>query len=208
MKKIILSALLFVMLISMNYENSNAQCLPGGTLYTFSYNIGDCHYVVSYCEYYDPISNTYAIDIVKVTFDWSGFAPCGGISINPTFMNDAKDRAVNDFFLNHTDPMSVSIPPCPSQSTFLLDFKAISCWYASLYTENGNSKIRIEPCTTSGAIAFCQVKYTICRNMSTGKIERTQVSSTYSTGYACSEGFPDLGTFVNSVSPCFSFGCW
>lgn len=207
-KKAVLIFAVLAFLFSVSVEKTEAQCATGGTLYSFSFLNGDCTYEVSYCEYFDATTNTYVIDVVKVTFLWSGLFPCGPISINTTFMNYIKEKAINDFFLHHTDPMSSLIPPCPNQSTLLIAFKAVTCWFATQFYENGNAKMKIEHCQTEGVVGSCKTTYTICRNMTTGLIEKTQISSTSISGFLCPAGFPDLNTFVNNVSPCFGFECW
>ena len=202
MKKIFLSALLFVMLISMSVEKAKAQCLNGGTLYTVTYHpSSDCSVILEYCMYYDAATNTFVFDLVSMKIPHSDISdPCFGYTITSAELNHMKDKIFDNYFSTHTS----GIPPCPDNSTKFSSFRTANCW--QLVNDEANARFVYTRC--EGTNYNCIDSFTICFDSVSGKVERTFVSTTPQTGYGTCPTTPlQPWEATSTLSSCFSWGC-
>jgi hypothetical protein len=137
MKKIILSALLFVMLISISVEKAEATCPTGDVLFAFVFHYvvplsnpeTTCDYLVKYCLHCEPSGNATTGTLVSIEKAlgqedfYMGSALYNSNDIYNPFdfmvkLNEAiKGEALNHCYLPPCDghtykPMEVRVPVC------------------------------------------------------------------------------------------------
>lgn len=189
MKKIILIALLFVMLISMNYEKANSQCDPGYTLTSVSVPYMGCTYSVEICFRCSPIG------VQGFDFTIYSISPSSSTCYNTLISNfSAFLSYANSYILSHYATSLCIIPPCNQGTDGYSEIRTPMCW---------------KKCNVAGIIdlvacpgAYCKRTYSICFNYTTMRTQQTLTSTTLIGTIECSDTEVD-----DPISGC-SLDCW
>jgi hypothetical protein len=198
MKKIFLSSLLFVMLISMSFENSNAQPCPTGyteSTATFTYSNGSttCTYIIDFCFQCSPGSGP-----MKVNLNWFSTSDATCFNLMMANFDDFIVKAKNYILENHTAILCGGTLPC-NQGYKPVYVYTPRCW--QIY--NDCSQYILRACDD---VYFCKSTYNTCLdyNYSPPRLVQIKVGGDSEIGGTppCSAGTPPLPPCY-SFSPCF-----
>ncbi|MCX6148516.1 MAG: hypothetical protein NTW25_14880 [Candidatus Kapabacteria bacterium] len=170
MKKIILSALLFVMLISMNVDKAEATTCPTGyVLNTQTVFMNGCSVQVDLCVKCDPTSPTNDYDL-KIM----GFGVLNNCNIGlttPQILSNLNTICGNPAWLKSRAICSAGIPDCDQYGAGLgVNIATIICWEKT----NVNGNMWYTPCSTTGDI-YCLERFLSCIDPNTGIRQVTRV---------------------------------
>jgi hypothetical protein len=155
MKKIILSALLYVMLISVNYEKSYATC-PSGYSSTFTtLIINGCEVYVELCKKCEPASHDVALKI----FGFTQINP--SCTMVPYLTPSEVLTKISDILLTPSKIMyfctGFEVPPCdPPTAGGEVSYSIPICWSKI----NISNSIHFQACDT--ADVNCDALYKWC----------------------------------------------
>jgi hypothetical protein len=198
MKKIFLSALLFVMLISMSFENSYATCPSGYTEYTtsglYTYSSGmsvfTCHITIVYCCKWD---NTLKQVVSEIQSFQGTYGNCISAIPNwPHFLDWLHQTvgAASDISCAPT------YPPCddPNINYYENIVSSASCWqYENFQPYTGDDfHLRMKKCEDSGSKCVSTWRVCLNYNYTPATINRTFISRTLVGTPNCSTTIPTL----------------
>jgi hypothetical protein len=190
MKKIFLSALLFVMLISMSVERAEAQCASGDLLYSFAFDYvipgttSHCYYIVFYCLHCEPSSNSTIGTLQKMNIQYTS-GDCAGIENTSDFLTK-RDLALRQETLTHC-----YFSPCPTQTK--VEIRTPICVrYQNVVTGYNTHELYVEGCVGS---ATCSQTWDVCIRSSPPPTEA--VWSNYNIFI---RGWPDCTVPIPSTS--------
>jgi hypothetical protein len=190
MKKIILSALLFVMLISMSLEKAEAQCATGYTLTSVSVPYMGCTYSVQICFKCSVSSNGFDFNIVSISPADSACYRLLLDSLKP-FLAYAKKFVFENY--SHT---LCTIPPCNQGLDGYAEVRTPMCWKMF----NNNGVIDLVAC--SGA--YCRESYSVCFNYTTMRTQRTWISTDLIGTIDCPTTKPPTPVVNGTYSTCWN----
>ncbi|MCX6147109.1 MAG: hypothetical protein NTW25_07635 [Candidatus Kapabacteria bacterium] len=205
MKKIFLSALLFVMLISMSYELSYASC-PSGYYSGFVYkNISGCNFKVTYCYKCDPTGVTdIQLDTITIPLGCS-------LSLALNNLQAISEAAVYNIISTGgctTQPCG-TIPPTVYSikvSTNICNRVVNTVYFNGVDSLHLNTLLI--PCDPGGA--YCERRYAVC-------VDNNQTPPVYYTNYlgstpygspSCTAGVPTLPPSGKSMDEYWDTGCF
>ncbi|MCX6148305.1 MAG: hypothetical protein NTW25_13810 [Candidatus Kapabacteria bacterium] len=184
MKKIFLSALLYVMLISMNYESSNATCLPGWSTYNGAVlNIFGCDYYIEVCFKCTP-TNSKSVKL-------NGYSKVDQSCISSTtneadIMNEIVNRITDANFIYSN--LCIGSTPVPCDEYDAGEFYSIGvyrCWEKKWFDDY----LWTVPCETGDDLCYYMIKF--CFNFQTNEWERKMTQPPMiSTYFECPTVFP------------------
>jgi hypothetical protein len=201
MKKIFLSSLLFVMLISMSFENSNSSCPSGYVSQTINFPIPGisptCTASIEICYHCNP---TGISDVIIGTLT---VPACADIS---WFLVDANWNTFEDFIYANINYGSCNPAPCDQGGTsFTVKSHRISCCYVQNQVVGGvHYSSLLIPCDPDGA--YCESTYNVCWDGT--KYVSTYVSSTPVGTPGCSATKPTLPLYPYTWNDPWSTSCF
>ncbi|MCX6148307.1 MAG: hypothetical protein NTW25_13820 [Candidatus Kapabacteria bacterium] len=170
MKKIFLSALLFVMLISMSVEKAEAQCASGDVLFGFIFHYvvpnsnpeKSCDYLIKYCLHCEPSGNATTGTLVSIEIAPGQLNDCMGYALNPSndpynpFDFEVKlSEAIKSEALNHC-----YLPPCDGHTYKPMEVRVPVCLKVVNYAlPNNQHNMVLEFCPGE---AYCVQYYNCC----------------------------------------------
>ncbi len=159
MKKIFLSVLLFVMLISMNYEKSNATCPSGYTEYSQTVTINGCDFFVRFC-FKCPVSSNTGIEIIINQFSIPN-STCYTYFVNnsQSVIESIKNQLISDMAFTGCG----SILPCNQGSKPVYVYVPI-CWQTFHFHDSNEDYYELRVCND---VVLCKSTYSICYDYST-----------------------------------------
>ncbi len=207
MKKIFLSALLFVMLFAMSFESSNSSCPSGYTAASFSFNhpsIWGCTITVDYCYQCAPSSNGVKTILDKISFSTNCFP---SLALNVSFFNMVSDEVMKNV------KTLCTIGPCPNNSTNYSEVTRAVC--VNLVNQplgNDEHNTWMEFCNDDGAT--CTRYYSACWQQTPPPptFQATYVSTVTNGSASCNSTVPSIpptGYNYNQEWPyyCFIIAC-
>lgn len=169
MKKIFLSALLFVILISISVEKAEATCPTGDVLFAFVFHYvvplsnpeTTCDYLVKYCLHCEPTGNTTTGTLVSIEKAPGQEDYCMGYALyksndiyNPFDFMVKLNGAIKSEAINHC-----YLPPCDGHTWRTIETRVPVCLKVVNYAlPNNQHNMVLEFCVGE---AYC-VQYGLC----------------------------------------------
>ncbi|MCX6147107.1 MAG: hypothetical protein NTW25_07625 [Candidatus Kapabacteria bacterium] len=204
MKKIILSALLYVMLISVNCDNLVADCPPNYIQQIILYSIPgtNCVAKVEVCYQCTPTnSGNVNIGAIEI-YDCDDRQNAWGV------LNADNRSALIKYAILHINYGNCTPPPC-DQGVKQFVVRSSACNYYQNVVVNGVKIVsKLIPCSSDGA--YCEKTYNLCWDGTTMLVTLT---GSYLIGIPnCSTILPEIGSYPynwdqNWETYCFTAGC-